>query len=110
MAEPGLEPTPLDAHPLPRLKGALIVEVPCAGLGILPRATVLAPLGILRGLAVWAGVLDLGHTFHGSCWTKIQPVWVEPEWRVASPRVCIFCLTEGELEEPVYPTPPPLWL
>lgn len=60
MAEPGLEPTPLDTRPLPRLKGVLIVEVPCSGLGILPRAGVLAPLGILRGLAVWARGPGLG--------------------------------------------------
>lgn len=53
---------------------AFIVEVPRSGLGLPSRAGVLASLGFLRGLAVWAEVLDLGHILCGSCWKQIQPM------------------------------------
>lgn len=52
-AETGVEPASLNTHPLPRPHRAFTVEVPSAGLGLLPRAGVLASLGIWSSLAVW---------------------------------------------------------
>lgn len=56
-AEPGVEPASLNTHPLPRPHRAFTVEVPSLGrrLGLLPRAGVLASLGIRSSLAVWQG-------------------------------------------------------
>ena len=75
-----------------------MVEVPRARLGLLPTAWVLTSLGILRGLAVWAGVLNLGHALHGSCWKQIQPLWgPKGGWAATGGRV--FSLVEGELPQ-----------
>ena len=41
--------------------------------GVWRWAGIFTSLGILRGLAVWAGVLDLGHILRGSCWERILP-------------------------------------
>ena len=80
VAEPGLEPTYLNAQLLPRPQllcslGGLIFEVPRARLGLLPRAGGLTSLGVLRSLAVQAGVLNLGHVLHGSYWKQVQARW-----------------------------------
>lgn len=81
-----------------------MVEVPRARLGLLPTAWVLTSLGILRGLAVWAGVLNLGHALHGSCWKQIQPLWgPKGGWAATGGRV--FSLVEGELRKTTHRPP-----
>lgn len=81
-----------------------MVEVPRARLGLLPTAGVLTSLGTLRGLAVRAGVLNLGHALHGSCWKQIQPLWgLKGGWEAAGGRV--FSPAERELRKTTHCPP-----
>lgn len=66
-AEPGVEPASLNTHPLPRAHRAFPVEVPSAELRLLPRAGVLASLGIQSSLAVWQGSKEVAGSRFSPC-------------------------------------------